>query len=174
MNRRVVAMSGYPASGKSTLAAALAERLDFALLSKDAMLATLYTAFQFAPGDTQASLRTGAAAWAVFWMQARLCPQVVLDSNIQWASREQIEALQALGGSLVEVRCDCPAEIAKARFVERARTGHAAQRFTELDDARLAAYARPLGVGALIVVDTSQPVDADQVAEDIRRRLAAA
>jgi len=172
MDRRIVVMSGYPGSGKSTLAVALAERLGFALLSKDAVLATLYTAFQFKPGDGDASLRTGAAAWAVFWMQARCSPQAVLDTNIQWANQQQLDALRALGGTLVEVRCDCPADLAKARFAERARLGHAAQRFMVLDDERLAAYARPLGVGALIEVDTAGAVDIDRVADRVRRELA--
>src|ERR1700761_8511754 len=95
--RSVVLMSGYPASGKSTLSRELASRLNFALISKDAILATLYTAFEFGPGDAAASLRTGAAAWAVFWHQAANCPHVVLDTNIQGGNAEQIERLKALG-----------------------------------------------------------------------------
>ena len=45
--------------------------------------------------------------------------------------------------------------------------GHPAQRHTRLDADRLAAYARPIGLGPLIVVDTSGPVDADAVADAV-------
>ena len=173
MDRKTVVMSGYPASGKSTLGAALAERLGFALVSKDALLMTLYDAFGFGPGDSAASLRTGAAAWAVFWAQARLCPQVVLDANIQWANRDQIEALKSLGGALVEVRCNCPPELAVKRYAERAKLGHAAQRYTELTPDRLEAYARPIGVGALVTVDTSEPVDVEAVTARVLQNLSA-
>jgi predicted kinase len=170
--KRVV-MSGYPGSGKSTLAAALAERLGFCLISKDAMLMTLYTAFQFGPGDAAASLRTGAAAWAVFWMQAAASPRAVLDSNIKPADPHEMEALRSLGGALAEVRCDCPADVAKARFAARARIGHPAQRHTELDDQRLALYDRPIGLGGLVTVDTTAPVDLDRVTAQVRSILGA-
>ena len=108
METQRVIMSGYPGSGKSTLAAALADRLGFTLISKDLLLLTLYEAFQFGPGDAAASLRTGGAAWAAFWLQARLSPRAVLDTNIQWADARQRQDLESLGGTLVEVRCDCP------------------------------------------------------------------
>ena len=156
-DKRRVVMSGYPGSGKSTLAAALAERLGFSLISKDAMLMTLYTAFQFEPGDHAAPLRTGAAAWSVFWMQAAASPRAVLDTNIQFADPQQIEALRSLGGTLVEVRCERPPGLAKARFATRASIGHPAQRHMELDDGRLALYAQPIGIGDIIRVELGRP-----------------
>lgn len=173
MNRRYVLMSGYPGSGKSTLAAALAERLAFPLICKDATLMTLYGAFEFGPGDAAASLRTGAAAWAVFWMQARFSPTAVLDTNIQWANPAQRDDLLSLGGRIVEVRCECPPELARQRFAARAAAGHAAQQFSELDDARLQLYARPIGIGELICVDTRGPVDVEAVALAVTAKLSA-
>lgn len=161
-------MSGYPGSGKSTLAAALAERLGFCLISKDAMLMTLYQAFGFGAGDAAASLRTGAAAWAVFWLQARSSPRAVLDTNIKPSDPYEMDALRSLGGALVEVRCECPPDLAKARFAARSKIGHPAQRHTELDDRRLALYARPIGLGELITVDATVPVDLDRVSEQVR------
>jgi predicted kinase len=168
--KRVV-MSGYPGSGKSTLAAALAETLGFGLISKDALLMTLYTAFQFGAGDAAASMRTGAAAWAVFWMQARASPRAVLDTNIQPSDPRQIDALKSLGGTLVEVRCECPAELAKTRYAARAQIGHPAQRHLVLDDERVALYARPIGISELVPVDTSGPVDIGTLARDVRVKL---
>jgi predicted kinase len=173
IQRKLVLMSGYPGSGKSTLARQLADRLGYALISKDALLMTLYAAFGFGPGDAAASLRTGAAAWAVFWQMAAQCPRAVLDTNIQSGAPQQIEQLRGLGARIVEVRCVCPPELAIARYAERAKIGHAAQRYATLDADRLAAYADPLSVGDLLEVDTSGEVDADRVAAEIRRRFAA-
>jgi predicted kinase len=174
MARKVVLMSGYPASGKSTLGRALAERLGYALVSKDALLMILYGAFEFGPGDAAASLRTGKAAWAVFWHQAAQCPQVVLDTNIQAGNPEQLEALRSLDARIVEVRCVCPPELAMARYAERAKLGHPAQRYTTLDGDRLAAYAAPIKVGLLLEVDTSAAVDVGRLAADIERCFAGA
>jgi predicted kinase len=171
MDRRAVLMSGYPGSGKSTLARQLAERLNFALISKDALLMTIYSAFEFGPGDAAASLRTGNAAWAVFWQQAGNCPNVVLDTNIQSRNEQQIQSLKSLDAWIVEVRCVCPPDVAVARYAERAKIGHPAQRYTSLDQERLQAYAEPVGIGALLEVDTSLAVDLAQVTADLRRLL---
>lgn len=58
LQKRVL-MSGYPGSGKSTLAVSLAQSLGFALPSKDAILMSSYSSFEFGPGDAAAS----AQAW---------------------------------------------------------------------------------------------------------------
>jgi predicted kinase len=171
MDRAVIVMSGYPGSGKSTLAAHLAEQLGFALVSKDALLITLYEAFQFGPGDAAASSRTGAAAWAIFWHQAAACPRVVLDANIEWANEQQLNRLRGLGVQLVEVHCACPLELAKSRYAERAKLGHAAQRYLTLDEERASKYVRPLGVGRLVEVDTTDPVAPRALALRVRRAL---
>jgi predicted kinase len=171
MDRNLVLMSGYPGSGKSTLAASLAASMGFALLSKDAMLTTLYSAFEFGPGDAAASLRTGRAAWAVFWLQARHSPEAVLDTNIQWNNRQQLDDLRALGGRLVEVRCDCPPEVARQRYAARAAVGHPAQRYAALDDERLLAYERPIGLGPLVRVDSTAPIDVEAVVRQVRAVL---
>ena len=99
------------------------------------------------------------------------CPRAVLDTNIQSANREQIAALEALEAQIVEVRCVCPAQTAIARYAERARIGHPAQRFTSLDAERLAAYANPIGVGPLVEMDTRGEVDLDRLVGRIGRLL---
>ena len=156
------------------MAAQIAQHLGLALLSKDALLMALYEAFQFGPADASASMRTGAAAWAVFWHQAALCPQVVLDANIEWANEQQLARLKSLEPGLVEVHCACPLETAMSRYAERAQIGHAAQRYLTLDADRAAKYARPLNVGRLIEVDTTVPLSAKVVAELVESALAEA
>jgi predicted kinase len=164
MPKQIVLMSGLPAAGKSTLARALAARLEFALVSKDAVLSTLHGALGSPANQLD---RIGPAAWAVFWVQARQCPRVVLDSNIRPGSVEQRAQLLALDGRIVEVACRCPPAVAQERYAHRAAAGPPGQRFTELTAERIAEYAGPIGLGALVDVDTSGPVDVDALVRDI-------
>jgi predicted kinase len=172
--RRTVVMSGYPASGKSTLAAALAERLDFALISKDQILGAIYDAMGGTAGDPAFSIRTGKGAWAAFWMLSRRCPQAVLDTNIKPEDPFAQARLAEIDGIVVEVLCQCPLEIAQARYAERARTPWPAQRDVTLEDTHAALYGRPLGLERRVVVDTSGPVDLDAAAAQVRGQFDAA
>jgi predicted kinase len=171
--RRIVLMSGYPASGKSTLAAALAVELDFALISKDELLHVMYAAVGGEPGDAALSLQTGRAAWAAFWKLSHMCPAAVMDSNIKPDDAYEQARVAEIVGAVVEVHCRCPLDMAKARYAQRARAGWPAQRTHELDDARAALYGRPIGRGPLIEVDTSKVVDvaatALRITEEFRR-----
>jgi predicted kinase len=164
-------MSGYPASGKTTLGGALAERFGLALVAKDALLDVMYEAAGGKPGDPELSLRTGRAAWAAFWHLSRTCPQVVLDSNIQPDGAIEKAEIANIPGPIVEVHCRCPLELARTRYAERAELGRPAQRATTLDDARGGLYERPLGLPSLVVVDTSRPVDLEEVAARILREF---
>src|ERR1700744_1810422 len=108
MERRLVLMTGYPASGKSTLAAALSQALGYPLISKDAMLAIVFEAMKFGPGEVAASMRCGDAAWALFWHFARTAPSAVLATTLRPTSEVERAHLAALAAPLVEVRCECP------------------------------------------------------------------
>jgi predicted kinase len=167
----VILMSGYPASGKTTLARALADRLGLALVAKDALLDVMYEAADGKPGDPELSLRTGRAAWAAFWHLSRTCPQVVLDSNIRPEGEIETAEIARIPGPIVEVHCRCPLELARTRYAERARLQRPAQRATTLDDAGGALYGRPLGLPRLVVVDTSRPVDLEEVVGRILREF---
>lgn len=169
--RRVIILSGYPASGKTTLGRALAERLGLALVAKDALLDVMYEAAGGTPGDSELSLRTGQAAWAAFWHLSRTCPQVVLDSNIKPDGEDERVQIARIEGPIVELHCRCPLELARARYAERAKLNRPAQRATTLDEARGALYGGPLGFPRLVVVDTSQPVDMEEVAARILREF---
>jgi glucokinase len=85
--------------------------------------------------------------------------------------------LRVLPGTLVEVHCRCPAEIAQARFRRRDRhPGHldAARRGEDLSGQFDGYAARgPLGLGAVIPVETSDFPDAPALAARIRRVLGA-
>jgi predicted kinase len=171
MKRQLVLMSGYPASGKSTLGAALAAELGWPLICKDALLAVIFDALGGTGGDAALSLRSGQAAWAVFWFMAGTHPHAVLDTNIEPRNAEQRAKLEALGAQIVEVHCDCPAEVAIARYAARAQGDRPAQRTATLTPDRIAKYDGPVGLGRLIRVDTAKTVDVSVVAAEVRAAL---
>ena len=159
-------MSGYPGSGKSTLAAQLATRLGFPLVSKDSILIEIFNAQGLPDHEIE---RAGKAAWAVFWHMARSFPRAVLDTNIKPRSERERAELARIDARVVEVRCVCPVDVAMRRYAERAKTGNAAQRFREPSRERFAEYDSPIGLGALIEIDSTKPPDLDGLTARIER-----
>jgi predicted kinase len=172
-----VLVSGAPGSGKTTLATRLAPALGFALLSKDTIKETLADALGARDAvDLDESHRLGGAAMELLWRLARDSPRVVLEANFRPHSAYERERIAALGGPVVEVNCVCPPEVARSRFAERARSGshHAVHVLDELPDALLAEYDRPVGIGTVITVDTTAPVDVGALARRVERAIRAA
>ncbi|WP_163510385.1 AAA family ATPase [Fodinicola acaciae] len=167
--RLVLLVSGPPAAGKTTLARALAKRLDLPLISKDDLKETIFDAMGGPAGDLAWSRRIGAAAMEVLWLVAAQCPEVILEANFRPGSAIEQEHLRRLDARFVEVRCRCSdAEIIR-RYAERARTAHPAHALTTLAASSLDEYRQPVGIGPLVEVDTSGPVDLD----DLTTRLTA-
>ena len=161
-----VLVGGWPASGKSTLASALAAELGLALLSKDAIKEALMDALG-APASVEESRRLGRAAVHAALRAALDVPGAVIDSTWFDYTRPLVARLQ---GTRVEVRCHVPLQTARARFDARVRDGR------HLDLQRTAEElwgepVAPLGVGPLIDVDTSRPVDIRALARRIRSEL---
>jgi predicted kinase len=177
--RRIVLISGPPASGKTTLARPLAEALGFALLTKDDIKESLFTSMSGAPGDVAFSRRIGDAAMHLLWALAPSCPQVVVEANFRTQSefeRSQVAALISLPGTrLIEVFCRVPLEEAARRFAERARLErhHPAHALTEMSVEQLAAYAEPFALSPVIEVDTCGPMDVAALLTRVRAALAA-
>jgi predicted kinase len=160
----IVLVSGPPASGKTTLARPLAQALGFALLTKDDIKESLYTAMQGTPGDVAFSRRIGAAAMEVLWALAPHCPAVVLEANFRTTSgyeRRKVTDLLAAGSHIVEVCCRLPREEASRRFAERAREvrHHPAHSLAEMSPERMAEYEQPFALSPVIEVDTTSAID---------------
>jgi predicted kinase len=167
--RRVVYVSGAPGAGKTSLAAPLATELGYALVRKDKIKETLHDALGAPEPDLAWSRRLGAAAMELLWALAADSPAVLIEANFRPHSgyeRDRLSALAALGGHLVEVHCACPPELAVARY--NARLTHPVHVVSTLELAAMAEYDRPVGIGDLVTVDTSVPVDVAGVAARVR------
>jgi predicted kinase len=167
-----VLVGGPPGSGKSTLAAPLARELGLPLIAKDTIKESLMDVLGF-PEDVEASRRLGRAAVMAMLTIARSSPGAVLDST--WYPYT-LPPVRSLPGPLVEVRCVCPVEVARARYSERSGSRHAGHLDANRGEEELwdPQHTRPLGVGPLVEVDTTGPVAIAEVAERIRAAAAQA
>jgi predicted kinase len=164
VSRRIVLVSGPPASGKTTIARPLAQALGFALLTKDDIKESLFTSLNGPAGDIEFSRRMSAAAMDLLWALAPHCPQVVLEANFRTRDVHERKRLRDLIAApnvqLVEVCCILPLLEAARRFAERARLEprHPAHALKEMSLEQLAVCEGPFALGPVIAVDTRRPV----------------
>lgn len=162
-------VAGPPAVGKSALAAPLAAELGLAVIAKDAIKEALMVAVG-RPRDVEESRTLGRAAVLAMLRIARSSPGAVLDSTFYAYT---VPLLAELPGALVEIRCVAPRDLVQERYRARSATrdpGYfdAHRPFEELWSAHLT----PLGLGPVIEVDTSHPVDVATLATSVRARAA--
>ena len=184
-------VSGVPGAGKSTIAGPLAAELGFGLLGKDRIKEVLADALEIGatevgtldsgvldsgaadagPANRGTSRRLGAAAMELMWALAADLPAVVLDANF-WVDDERLPGrIRALSARPVEIHCTCPAELAAQRYRDRsARLHHihAQAAGASLGPEAFARSGRPVGMGAVITVDTAGPVDIPALAAAVR------
>jgi predicted kinase len=164
-----VYISGRPGAGKSSLAVPLAAELGYSLVVKDLVEEALYDAL-YVPAEGKVdrtwSRRLSVASWELLWMLAARAGEMVIEANFHPPADIELGKLRGLGGRMVEVHCACPAEVALARYDARSR--HEVHSGT-LPLSAMAKYDRPIGIGPLITVDTTRPVDVASVAAEVRR-----
>ncbi len=157
--RATVLVSGAPGAGKTTLARPLAEALGFALLSKDDIKETLHDALALPVGDLAWSRRIGGASMELLWALASRCPQVVLEAPFRPHGPNERLRFPGLARPIVEVYCECPPAICAQRYAQRSAHSHATHVIKSLSPEMLAEFNGPVGVGPVIPVDTTRPVD---------------
>ena len=165
-SRRLVYVSGAPGSGKTSLAVPLAAELGYALLAKDRIKETLHDALGAPEPDQAWSRRRGGAAMELLWALAADAPAVVIEANFRPYSDYARAKLSGLTTQPVEVHCACPPELAVKRY--NARITHPVHVVTTLQLEAMAQYDRPVGIGAIVTVDTTVPVDVNAVAAAVR------
>lgn len=164
--RGYVLVGGWPASGKTTLARALALELGVAYLSKDEVKEALMDAMG-APSAVAESHRLGRGAVFAVLRAAQGCPAAVIYSTwFPYATG----LLDALGGPFVELRCEVSVDVVQERYESRRRDPR------HLDTKRAESElwgdpVSPLGVGPLVQVDTNRAVDVAAVASLVRAAL---
>ena len=179
VNRPFIAVSGLPASGKTTIARQIALALGLPLYDKDAILEALFDTM--APVDFDLRQRLSRASDRVLMVLAGQSSGAVIASfwrhpGDEGESGTPSEWLSELSPCLVEVHCRCPPEIAAQRFLHRSRhPGHHDERRSGemlLVQFRDVADRGPLGLGYLINIDTSGQHPVEPPMEEIRRGLA--
>ncbi len=159
-------VGGWPGSGKTTLANALGPSLGLPVLAKDEVKEALADGLG-TPGTVGESQRLGRAAVHAVLRIARRCPGAVVDSTWFGYTRPLVAALP---GPVVELRCVVPLEVARSRYCARAAGRHAGHLDLRRDEAELwGEPVRPLGVGPVVEVDTTGPLDVPLIAAEVRR-----
>lgn len=167
-----VVVSGLPGAGKSTIGRAVAGQLQLPCLDKDDFLDRLLDSSSNTQMERSALSRN---ADAMFIESAKQADGAVLVSfwrrpELSTTSGTPTEWLAELSDP-IELWCQCPPETAVRRFLTRRRhPGHGdearrsdqlLEQFESLD--RLG----PLGVGRLVLVDSSGQLDIDELAERV-------
>jgi predicted kinase len=167
-SRLFVVVSGPPASGKSTLAPAVAKELGLPLVAKDTIKDALMSVLPVP--DVAASRQLGRAAVVAMLAVAAQSPcGAVIESNFH-RSRAAAD-LRRLPGPVVELFCRVDREVARRRYAARAGSRHAGH----FDAARTPEelwndeVAEPVAGGwPVLEIDTTQPTDAPGIVRRLR------
>jgi len=163
-----VLVNGIPASGKSTVARAIADRTGWPLLTLD----TIKNPFleHLGGGDRLFNRTLGRASYQAIWSLVRDAPAgstFIVDAWFGFQPPELLEEHLKMAGveTTAEVWCHAPGEILGERYAARLDQrlpGHpGADYVPELID--LAKRAAPLRRGPLFEVDTTKAIDFEAV-----------
>src|SRR4051794_33153106 len=155
----LIAMAGLPGTGKSTLAAELAERISGVVLSKDAVRADLFTVVEYTREQDDA-----AVAW-IYAEAARVIASrsVIIDGRTfskSYQVRDLFEAAVGMGTVPRIIECVASDDVVKARLERDLAVGlHPAKNRTFEMYQAVKANAEPLTVPRLILDTGMVPIE---------------
>jgi predicted kinase len=124
----IVVVTGPPASGKTTLATAIADEIGLPMIAKDAIKERLYDAL--GPGDREWSMRLGRATYPLLFdilaQELRASRSVVVDATFgpRVANREFAALHQRWPFDALQIYCTAPRDVLLARYAARAPARH--------------------------------------------------
>jgi predicted kinase len=160
----LIAMAGLPASGKSTIAARLAEELAGVLLSKDQVRAALFPSAVLDYSSTEDDISMAAIYQAVAYIRTTFPPLAVIVDGRTFLRAYQVRDLLDLAAALHEtariVECVCSEAVAGKRLEHEVASGtHPAKNRTCALYRALKEQAEPITLPHLIVDTSSMPVE---------------
>jgi len=171
-----VVVSGMPASGKTRLARELAARVGLPLVEKDQIKESLFDSLGV--GDVAWSQRLGGAVYPLIFLFAhRLLAAgrpLVAEANFFRGDQERHFA-ELPPHRIVQLHCHAPLDVLLERYRSRPErhAGHLdGIRADELVERYESGRNGPLDLdGRLVRVDTTQPVDVDELAALLGSRV---
>jgi len=123
----IVLMAGLPGTGKSTLARALASRLDGVVLSKDEIRHAIFSPGEVEYSTAQDDFVMQIMLEAAAWILQRNANRVVFLDGRTFSRRYQIEQVLAVAKGLQQpwriLECICPEETVRTRIESQAAGG---------------------------------------------------
>ena len=180
MEEGFVVVSGLPASGKSTLAQRLSPALGLPVLDKDAILERLFE-LKGSPRELDWRRSLSRESDVLLRMEAASLRGAILVSHWHRPGKPPDSGTPTgwiceLPGQVINVHCECPADVAAERFINRKRhPGHLDEERSWIEilaSIQTNATFGHIEVGQRIEVDTSQPPNLDLVLSQIRKAFA--
>lgn len=168
----IILITGYPATGKTTLAHYLAQELGLPLLWRDGLKEKLADTLGWSTEEW--SLKLGAATWELLYhlveslLQANVSHIVESNFTPTYATPRWQALCERYSLQIMQLCCHAPPETVIKRYHERVQQGarHPIHRYIQ-DDANYAALLQrgPMDwvdvAGTRLLVDTSQDIAAD-------------
>jgi predicted kinase len=158
----LIAMTGLPASGKSTLAAVLAQALGGIVLNKDEVRSRLFPPLVLDYSSEQDDICMAAIYRAATCILRHRPRQVVIVDGRTFSRSGQLDELLAVGASLGEsvpiIECVCDEDVARQRL-EKDQGEHPAGNRTFALYQERKAHAEPLQALRLTLDTGKLPLD---------------
>ena len=175
-----ILVSGLPASGKSTLAKQLQDKLDWPMMDKDTILEAMNVASRATSAEQRRQI--SSTADQVFVALAKQLGCGILCTFWNHPASTTTPGTDALwlrthSSRVIEIYCHCPAETSYERIqIRQQKQGTSEANRTNLGYDLLSEYKAeaslgPLNLGQLIIVKTDQPVKIELLISQIQTLL---